>query len=187
MTFRVLNTRRIGGRPDYDCSRYLEESYCNENKIGANDIDYAFSYKQKGEVDFGFLGASERDVRFSKGRDFYALRLNTKKGGLSYGYLGTYVKKPVFGDDALVNSFDFEYRPSSILRYTGNFLHSDLDSGQGYGLRTGFGYDPNKNFSTGASIYYLDKKLDINDAGYLGFNNRAMICLLYTSPSPRDS
>ena len=175
MTFRVLNTRRIGGRPDYDCSRYLEENYCSENKIGANDIDYAVRYTQKGEVDFGFLGASERDERFSKGRDFYALRVNTKKGGLSYGYLGTYVKKPVFGDDALVNSFDFEYRPSSILRYTGNFLHSDLDSGQGYGLRTGFGYDPNKNFSTGASIYYLDKKLDINDAGYLGFNNRAMI------------
>ena len=26
MTFRVLNTRRIGGRPDYDCSRYLEKN-----------------------------------------------------------------------------------------------------------------------------------------------------------------
>ena len=175
MTFRILNTRRIGGRPDYNCSVYAEEDYCNQSKTGASDIDYAVRYTQKGKVDFGFLGASERDERFSKGRDFYALRLNTKNGGLSYGYLGTYVKKPVHDSNALVNSFDFEYRPSSILRYTGNFVHSDLDSGQGYGIRTGFGYDPDKNFSTGASLYFLDKKLNINDAGYLAFNNRAMV------------
>jgi len=175
MTFRILNTRRIGGRPDYKCSTYVEEDYCNRNKTGASDIDYAVRYTQKGKVDFGFLGASERDERFSKGRDFYALRLNTKNGGLSYGYLGTYVKKPVHDSNALVNSFDFEYRPSSMLRYTGNFVHSDLDSGQGYGIRTGFGYDPDKNFSTGASLYFLDKKLNINDAGYLAFNNRAMV------------
>ncbi|MFL2706940.1 MAG: DUF5916 domain-containing protein [Gammaproteobacteria bacterium] len=172
--FRILNTRRIGGRPDYDCSDYLEEDYCNKNKIGSSEIDYALRYTQKGEVDFGLLSASERDERFSKGREFYALRLNTKKGGLTYGYMGTYVKKPVLDDNALVHSIDYEYRPSSELRYTGNFLHSDLDSGQGYGLRTGFGYDPDKNFSTGGAFYFLDKKLDINDAGYLALNNRAM-------------
>ena len=175
MMFRIINTRRIGGRPDYECSRFLEEDYCNENKIGSNDIDYALRYTQKGKVDFGFLGASERDERFSKGRDFYALRLKTKSNGLTYGYLGTYVKKSFLDDNALVNSFDFEYRPSSELRFTGNFMNSDLEEGQGYGLRTGFGYDPDKNFHSGASIYYLDKKLDINDMGYMAINNRAMI------------
>ena len=175
MMFRIINTRRIGGRPDYDCSKFLEEDYCNENKIGSNDIDYALRYTQKGEVDFGFLGASERDERFSSGRDFYALRLKTKNNGLTYGYLGTYVKKPFLDDNALVNSFDFDYRASSELRFTGNFMQSDLEEGQGYGLKTGFGYDPDKNFHSGAAIYYLDKNLDINDMGYMAINNRAMI------------
>ena len=35
MTFRILNTRRIGGRPDYNCSAYSEEDFCNQNKTGA--------------------------------------------------------------------------------------------------------------------------------------------------------
>ena len=172
--FRIINTRRIGGRPDYDCSRFIEETYCNNNKIGSNDIDYAIRYSQKGLVDFGFLGASERDEKFSKGRDFYALRLNTTRNELTYGYLGTYVDKPFFGSNAQVNSFDFEYRPSKEQRYTGNIIHSDTESGQGFGVRTGYRYDPNQDFHFGGSFLYLDNKIDLNDMGYLALNDRVM-------------
>ena len=80
-------------------------------------------YTQKGEVDFGFMSASERDEKFSKGRDFYALRLNTKSDNLQYGYLGTYVDKPLTDESAQVNSIDFLYLPSEIHRMDGNFRY----------------------------------------------------------------
>ena len=58
---RIINTRRIGGRPDYDCSIYGElEEYCRQNKSETSEIDFALKYTQKGEVDFGFMSASER-------------------------------------------------------------------------------------------------------------------------------
>ena len=60
------------------------------------------------------MTASERDEKFSQGRDFYAFRLNTKSNNLKYGYLGTYVDKPVTGENAQFNSFDFLYLPSEI-------------------------------------------------------------------------
>ena len=76
---RIINTRRIGGRPDYDCSIYGElEEYCRQNKSETSEIDFALKYTQKGEVDFGFMSASERDEKFSKGRDFYALKAKYK-------------------------------------------------------------------------------------------------------------
>ena len=67
---RIINTRRIGGKPDYDCSVYGEDSdYCNSNQVDSSEIDFALKYTQKGELDFGFLSASERDQKFSEGRD----------------------------------------------------------------------------------------------------------------------
>ena len=39
---RRINTRRIGGRPDYDCSLYGElEEYCRQNKSETSEIDFA--------------------------------------------------------------------------------------------------------------------------------------------------
>ena len=94
---RIINTRRIGGRPDCDCSIYGElEEYCRQNKSESSEIDFALKYTQKGEVDFGFMSASERDEKIFKRRDFYALRLNTKSDNLQYGYLGTYVDKLLY-------------------------------------------------------------------------------------------
>ena len=170
---RIINTRRIGGKPDYDCSVYGEDSdYCNSNQVDSSEIDFALKYTQKGELDFGFLSASERDQKFSEGRDFYALRLNTKKNDLRYGYLGTYVDKPVFDDSALVNSFDLEYLPSKIHRLTSNLMHSKAEDKDGFGLTLGYRYDPNKDFSSGLGIYYYDDDLDLNDMGYLILNDR---------------
>ena len=131
-------------------------------------------YTQKGEVDFGFMSASERDEKFSKGRDFYALRLNTKSDNLQYGYLGTYVDKPFTDESAQVNSIDFLYLPSEIHRMDGNFMHSNVKDKDGFGLTLGYGYTPSKNFYSGIGIKYYDERLDLNDMGYLILNDRFM-------------
>ena len=172
---RIINTRRIGGRPDYDCSTYGDlEKYCEQNRADTSEIDFALKYTQKGNIDFGVMSASERDEKFSQGRDFYALRLNTKSNNLKYGYLGTYVDKPVTGENAQVNSIDFLYLPSEIHRMNGNFMHSNVNNQDGFGLTLGYAYNPNKDFSSGIGVNYYDDRLDLNDMGYLILNDRFM-------------
>ena len=54
--FRIINTRRIGASPDYDCSLFegSEETYCNENQKSSNDIDVAVRYTQQlANIDIG--------------------------------------------------------------------------------------------------------------------------------------
>ena len=172
---RIINTRRIGGRPDYDCSTYGDlEEYCEQNRADTSEIDFALKYTQKGNIDFGVMSASERHEKFSQGRDFYALRLNTKSNNLKYGYLGTYVDKPVTGENAQVNSIDFLYLPSEIHRMNGNFMHSNVNNQDGFGLTLGYAYNPNKDFSSGIGVNYYDDRLDLNDMGYLILNDRFM-------------
>ena len=57
--FYIVNTRRIGGAPDYDCSKYTSvvEEFCKKSVVGINDIDHAIRYTSQNEsLDFGFLG-----------------------------------------------------------------------------------------------------------------------------------
>ena len=173
----VINTRRIGGEPDYDCSKFdeIQEDNCFNNKVGANDIDYAVRYSQQGEsLDFGFLGASEADENFSRGKDFYSVRLRTKVDDLTIGYLGTHVHRPVIDRTAQVNSMDFDYRPSSVLRLNGLLVHSKVEDKNGYGFDFGLGYDPDKTRRFGFGLYYFDENLDVNDMGYLARNDWLM-------------
>ena len=172
---RIINTRRIGGRPDYDCEVYGDlEDYCQETQAETSEIDFALKYTQKGKVDFGFMSASERDEKFSQGRDFYALRLNTKANDFKYGYLGTYVDKPVLGKNAQVNSVDFMYLPSAVHRMNGNLMHSNVNNKDGFGLTMGYSYNPDQDFSSGVGINFYDDQLDLNDMGYLILNDRLM-------------
>ena len=173
----VINTRRIGGEPDYDCSKFdeIQEDNCINNKVGANDIDYAVRYSQQGEsLDFGFLGASEADENFSRGKDFYSVRLRTKVDDFTIGYLGTHVHRPVIDRTAQVNSMDFDYRPSSVLRLNGLLVHSKVEDKNGYGFDFGLGYDPDKTRRFGFGLYYFDENLDVNDMGYLTRNDWLM-------------
>ena len=161
----VINTRRIGGTPDYDCSKFLDaqKDSCLNNQIGANDIDYALRYSQQGEsLDFGLLGASEADEKFSTGKDFYSVRLRTKKDDLTIGYLGTYVDRPVLDRTAQVNSVDFDYRPSQVLRINGLLVNSKVDDENGYGFDFGLGYDPDKTKHFGFGLYYFDENQIMN-------------------------
>jgi len=123
--FYVINTRRIGAAPDYNCSKYTGslKNLCDSSQIGISDIDYAVRYTQQGEsVDFGFLGASEADEPFTQGRDFYSVRSVKNGDNFSIGYLGTYTDRPVLDRNADVHSIDAIYRPNNKIRLETIFL-----------------------------------------------------------------
>ena len=172
--FYVINTRRIGAAPDYDCSVYSQtvRDLCQSSQVGISDIDYAIRYTQQNELlDFGFLGASEADEEFSQGRDFYSLRLRKAEKKLSVGYLGTFAKRPVLDREANVNTIDLIYRPKDTMRFDAIFINSkiddplvDKDSGNAFRFR--FTSSPTKQRYHDLGIFYFDENLDITDMGY---------------------
>ena len=174
----VINTRRIGASPDYNCSDYSSEleALCSSNQEGNTDINLAFRYTKVGQgYDLGFLGAFESDEAFSQGRDYFATRYRIKKENLSFGYLGTFTKNEVLGRNANVNTVDMVYRPTEDFRLYAILLNSIVEDNKGYGLRISIRKQVNQDLSTGLGIYYLDKNLDINDMGYLMRNDWIMI------------
>ena len=177
--FYVINTRRIGAAPDYDCSRYLDslQDLCKSSQVGISDIDYAVRYTQQNEsFDLGFLGASEADEEFSQGRDFYSVRLRKAEKKFSIGYLGTFTKRPVLHREANVNSVDIIYRPKDTLRFDAIFINSQVDDpiiekDSGNAFRFRMTTSPNKQRYHDVGIFYFDKNLDITDMGYQMENN----------------
>jgi len=174
----VINTRRIGASPDYNCSDYSSEleALCSSSQEGNTDINLAFRYTKVGQgYDLGFLGAFESDEAFSQGRDYFATRYRVKKENLSFGYLGTFTKNEVLGRNANVNTVDMVYLPTEDFRLYAILLNSIVEDNKGYGLRISIRKQVNQDLSTGLGIYYLDKNLDINDMGYLMRNDWIMI------------
>ena len=174
----VINTRRIGASPDYNCSDYSSEleALCSSSQEGNTDINLAFRYTKVGQgYDLGFLGAFESDEAFSQGRDYFATRYRVKKENLSFGYLGTFTKNEVLGRNANVNTVDMVYLPTEDFRLYAILLNSIVEDNKGYGLRISIRKQVNQDLSTGLGIYYLDKDLDINDMGYLMRNDWFMI------------
>ena len=174
----VINTRRIGASPDYNCSDYSSEleALCSSSQEGNTDINLAFRYTKVGQgYDLGFLGAFESDEAFSQGRDYFATRYRVKKENLSFGYLGTFTKNEVLGRNANVNTVDMVYLPTEDFRLYAILLNSIVEDNKGYGLRVSIRKQLNQDLSTGLGIYYLDKDLDINDMGYLMRNDWIMI------------
>ena len=172
--FYVINTRRIGAAPDYNCSVYNKtiRDLCQSSQVGISDIDYAVRYTQQNEsLDFGFLGASEADEEFSQGRDFYSLRLRKAEKRFSVGYLGTFTKRPVLNREANVNSVDVIYRPKDTMRFDTIFINSKIDDplvdkGSGNAFRFRFTSSPTKQRYHDLGIFYFDENLDITDMGY---------------------
>ena len=186
--FYIINTRRIGATPDYNCSVYTGEleNLCESNPVGVADIDYALRYTQQGEsLDFGLLTASEADSSYSKGKDFYAVRLNKNAEKYSLGYLGTYTERPVLNREATVHSLDLTYRPTDKLRIATVLMGSNIeqesrdsgatDSTSGQALNIGITASPNKSRWHNFSMFYFDDQVDINDMGYQMVNNWSYI------------
>ena len=177
--FYVINTRRIGAAPDYDCSRYLDslQDLCKSSQVGISDIDYAVRYTQQNEsFDLGFLGASEADEEFSQGRDFYSVRLRKAEKKFSIGYLGSFTKRAVLDREANVNSVDIIYRPKDTLRFDAIFINSQVDDpilekDSGNAFRFRMTTSPSKQRYHDVGIFYFDKNLDITDMGYQMENN----------------
>ena len=186
--FYIINTRRIGAAPDYNCAVYTGEleKVCEANTVGVTDIDYALRYTQQGEsLDFGLLTASEADSPYSEGKDFYAVRLNKNSEKYSLGYLGTYVERPVVDREATVHSLDLTYRPTDQLRIETVLIGSNIEYGSrssgaidntsGQAFNFGITASPKKNRWHNLSMFYFDDQVDINDMGYQMINNWSYI------------
>lgn len=173
--FYIINTRRIGAAPDYNCNQFAkpQQNLCEASKVGINDIDYAIRYTQKSEsFDFGFLGASEADESFSKGRDFYSFRLRKNYENISLGYLGTYTDRPILDRDADVHALDMVYRPNDKTRIDSIYISSKVDQGLGNLNKDGEAFrfrltaSPTTNRYYDAFLFFFDEDTDINDMGY---------------------
>ena len=172
--FYIVNTRRIGGAPDYDCSKYAPviEDYCNKSEVGINDIDHAIRYTSQNEsLDFGFLGASEADENFSKGRDFYSFRARKNFKDLTLGYLGTKTDRPILERKADVHSFDFTYLPNDKTRIDTIYAFSDISQNtllnkKGEIFRFKYVNSPSQRTYYDIFINFFDEASDLNDMGY---------------------
>jgi len=178
--FYLINTRRIGAAPDYNCSKYSEarKNACESGKVGISDIDYAIRYTQQDEsLDFGFLGASEADTEFSQGRDFYAVRTRKNSDNYSIGYLGTYTQRPVLDREADVHSVDLTYRPTDKVRIDSIYMTSNVDQGLDGAKKSGDAFrfrltaSPRKGRWHDMGIFFFDEEIDISDMGYQITNN----------------
>ena len=172
--FYIVNTRRIGGAPDYDCSKYTSvmEDYCKKSEVGINDIDHAIRYTLQNEsLDFGFLGASEADENFSKGRDFYSFRVRKNFKDLTLGYLGTKTDRPILDRKADVHSLDFTYLPNDKTRIDTIYAFSDVSQNtllnkKGEIFRFKYVNSPSQKTYYDIFINFFDEASDLNDMGF---------------------
>ena len=178
----LLNTRRIGGQarhvevpddldvPDVERSRPTD-------LLGAVKV-----VGQAGGMRYGMLGAFEDEVHLrgtrdgesavfnADGRNFGAVRAlyerssGNGRGGI--GYLGTLVDK---GDDmAVVHGIDTHVLGADgKVEWDTQFIASDVDDEQGYGVYTDIAYSPRLGTFGRCSFDYLDENLNVANFGYV--------------------
>ena len=106
--YRIINTRRIGSKSSYFCSLVANEEDCIDSRKNYTDIDYALRYTQKNDnLDFGIFIAKESNEKYSKGKDFYAIRSKNKIDNRTIGYFLTHVEDNFLNQEATVNVIDF--------------------------------------------------------------------------------
>jgi len=158
----LIYTRRIGGARDDDPARAAEID-------GAVKLNGSF-----GAVDYGVLGAVERDHADDLGSAFYAQRLIRPFGTLQLGYLGTYVDRPFLDRSAAVHAVDGVWRPASEWlvagQVIGSFVEQDDDEHDGSGAWLRAFYTPNETWQHELETTHFDRELDFND---MGFQRRA--------------
>ena len=174
--YSIIHTRRIGARPDYDCSKYGSDSggsdedelRCLNSQESNNDIDMALKYTQLGEkTDFGFFGAFEHDEDFSEGKDFFAVRTSHKTGNHKIGHMLTYVDRSAIDRDATVNAIDYQFIPNEIIKFDSVLMFSNSNQEKsGFGSRNAVVFQHNKEWRSGAEFYYYNDKLNTDDMGY---------------------
>jgi hypothetical protein len=158
-TDRLLYTRRIGGQRDDD-------------PLQAADIDGALKLNgNAGHLDYGLLSAVESDYGDDVGRAFAAHRLRYASGGVTLGYLGTWVDRPFFDRTAQVHSADLIWRPNPQLMLQGQLIGSLIEqaaadtSGDGESLIAV--YTPSPDWQHELGLTHYGRTLDFNDMGFL--------------------
>ena len=170
--YSVINTRRIGSAPGYNCSSEENESNCNESKKNYSDIDFALRLTQKkNDNEVGFFIAQEKDEAYSIGRDYFALRARTKVNDKTIGYMVTQVIDDFNSTTSTVNVFDYIQVKSDKLKLYTDLLVSEKENQSGLGFRTQFVYLPTKFTKTSGSILYFEDDFKLNDFGYLQRND----------------
>ena len=166
--YSVINTRRIGAAPSYNCSEESNEDGCEAAKKNYSDIDFALRLTQKSNNnEFGVFVASEADEAFSAGRDYYALRSRTKLGNKTLGFMVTNVENEMTGESSTVNVIDYvNIRSKKLITYS-DLLASEKNGKNGLGYRAQFTYLPNKLSNISGSLLYFEDDFELNDFGYL--------------------
>jgi hypothetical protein len=176
--FSVVNTRRIGGRPDDPdlppgTSLPPREALAVADLLGA-----AKATGQYGAFRYGVLAAFEDETAFLvedvehlvEGRDFGAVRLLYEDSrGAAYrglGFLSTAVLRP--DTEAFVHSADLHYLSSGgRWKFDGQFVHSDLDGvGAGNGATADFTFTPRQGLKHQLQMAWFDDRVNVNDLGF---------------------
>lgn len=166
--YSVMNTRRIGSAPSYECAQENNSEECENTKKNYSDIDYAIRYTQKsGNTELGFFTAQENNESFSVGKNFYAIRSRTDLGNKTLGYMMTHVDDGFNNTSATVNVIDYVNVKSDQLTYFTDLLFSKKDDDSSFGYRSQFNYQPSNFSSVSGSVLYFDKNFQLNDFGYL--------------------
>ena len=170
--YSIINTRRIGAAPSYNCSEELNEEDCINTRKNYSDIDFSLRFTQKnGQNNYGIFLAKESDEDFSKGREFIALRGKTKINSKTLGYMVTNVENDFLGTKSTVNVFDYINVRSEKLTTYADILTTKKEGDSGKGLRLQYTYKPTELTRNSASILYFDKEVRLNDFGYLKRND----------------
>jgi len=182
----LLNTRRIGGSPRISLEDSNEDVSPVESGQPTELYGAAKVTGQIGAMRYGILTAFEQDTDLSTveggqiealGRDFAVGRLlyeNNDNGAYkALGVMTTLTTHP--DEDASTAGIDFHLLSQrGIWKLDGQFLYSDLDlSGTGGGGLFDVEYTPRQGMKYKIEGSYLDRKLDLNDAGFLRRNDKA--------------
>ena len=169
----LVNTRRIGAAPDYDCNRLDERltDKCLKDNSSTSDIDLALRYTQSGAInEFGIFSAFEKGTDIYKARNFQAIRYRRNFNKGKVGYLLTYADKPNISRSAQVHTLDYEYFIDQDTRFFGMLSHSDIDDPilpkNGSAIRALVSKQFSKKFSGLWAFSSYGKGYDLNDMGY---------------------
>ena len=170
--YSVINTRRIGSAPSYECSLEEDETLCENSRKNYSDIDFALRYTKKNKNnEFGVFVAQETDEAFSVGKDYYALRARTKNGRKTFGYMMTQVIDNFSNIQSTVNAFDYINVKSDKLKVYSDLFSSERENNSALGFRSQFSYQSNNLNSASGSILYFEDDFQLNDFGYLKRND----------------
>lgn len=176
--FSVVNTRRIGGRPD-DPDLPPGVSLPARDALAVADLlGAAKATGQFGAFRYGVLAAFEDETDFLvddveylvDGRDFGAVRLLYEDSrGAAYrglGFLSTAVLRP--DAESFVHSADVHYLSSGgRWQFDGQLVHSDLeDVGGGNGATADFTFTPRQGLKHQLQMAWFDDRINVNDLGF---------------------